>query len=39
VRLLETEGAIIGVENLDITLRKEKNSYSSFSIRGLLFLE
>ena len=39
VRLLETEGAIIGVENLDITLRKGKNSYSSFSIRGILFLE
>ena len=39
VRLLETEGAIIGVENLDITLRKEKNSYNSFSIRGILFLE
>ena len=39
VRFLETEGAKIGVEDLDIIIRNKKNSYSSFGIRGLLFLE
>ena len=41
VRLLETEGAIIGVENLDLTLYKkeEKVKHNYFSIRGILFLE
>ena len=41
VRFLETEGAIIGVENLDLTLYKkeEKVKHNYFSIRGILFLE
>ena len=41
VRFLETEGAKIGVENLDLTLYKkeEKVKHNYFSIRGILFLE
>ena len=41
VRFLETEGAIIGVENLDLTLYKkeEKVKYNYFHISGILFLE
>ena len=41
VRFLETEGAKIGVENLDLTLYKkeEKVKHNHFSIRGILFLE
>ena len=41
VQFLETEGAKIGVENLDLTLYKkeEKVKHNYFSIRGILFLE
>ena len=41
VRFLETEGAKIGVENLNLTLYKkeEKVKHNYFSIRGILFLE
>ncbi len=41
VRFLETEGAKIGVENLNLTLYKkeEKAEHNYFSIRGILFLE
>jgi uncharacterized membrane protein SirB2 len=41
MQFLETEGAKIGVENLDLTLYKkeEKVKHNYFSIRGILFLE
>ena len=39
VRFLETEGAKIGVEKLDVDITKDDEQESYFYIRGILFLE
>ena len=39
VRFLETEGAKIGVEKLDVDIIKDDEQESHFYIRGILFLE
>ena len=39
VRILETEGAKIGVESLDINIINDNNKESYFNIHGFLFLE
>ena len=39
VRFLETEGAKIGVEKLDVDIIKDDEQESYFYIRGILFLE
>ena len=39
VRILETEGAKIGVEKLDINIIKDDKKESYFNLRGFLFLE
>jgi hypothetical protein len=39
VRFLETEGAKIGVEKLDVNIIKDDKKESYFNIHGFLFLE
>ena len=39
VKALETEGAQISVENLDITIREKPENNNYFHINGILFLE
>jgi len=39
VRFVDTEGAKIGIENLDLNIKKDNNQGNYFNIRGFLFLE